>query len=628
MQSKQRTNQNRIETARAVKVPMARPLLRRAELFPGESLGSLIERLNKLNGYEGLGFVGGLAQAVGRETLFRYPHRDSGLERLVCLTGIDPVHLHAASPHVYAEAIVPSHMHTVDLPDGRSLRIASKDWFFISNHVAYCPACLRQGGYQRLSWIAESVLVCLQHKQFLSRWCPRCLNPISISDLMTTHCHQCQADLTQAETPSIATDVFGLFAQRTVQSWLKITERPRDGWSDTLPRRSVPQMWSLYSSLCSLIDSWRSEELIKFYAYRDFDFPDWSLDRNLQLEYAQSIAAVRAMINWPSGLYEFLDVTWEARSKGWWYHLDPKDKLYEHLGHLSFLRCILDGYVAGKRDPFKSRGQQKKQVKTTSPFIYVSLNEVARQLDTYSEVIKRLIGLGRIEIHDYTENRALRCCLVKQNAVRGIMSEWHQALTLPEAAEWFGLPESIIRQLVELGELKTGKSRAGYHQYTTINRQSAVECLVKILWRIRDGESGGEWGLTKAVGMVACVDLNAGQLLQGIIREELRACLNMCGGSANLDQLTFSHFELQELISRTRQKNGWVTRRQVRMALNLEEEKLGEILRTTPSLQPLAYHDGTTYYCWKAVRRLALRFGNRDRFELEQIFKNFHSWDL
>ena len=316
MRAKQRASQNRIETARAVKVPMVRPLLRRTELLPGESLDSLVERLKILNGYQGFDFVGELAQAVDGETRFRYPRHDSGLERLVCLTGIDPVHLHAASPHMYADVIAPHDTQIVTLPNRRSLRIAETGWLFISSHVFYCPACLKQGGYQRLSWAVESVLVCLQHKQFLTQWCPHCWSPISIGDLMTTHCHWCQADLTQAETPSIAADVFGLFAQRIIQSWLKITERPGDSWSDTLPRRPTPQLWRLYNSLCSLSSRWKSEEILKFYTRRDFDFPDGSLDRHLQWDYTHSIAAVRAMINWPRGLYEFLDITWEAQSSG------------------------------------------------------------------------------------------------------------------------------------------------------------------------------------------------------------------------------------------------------------------------------------------------------------------------
>ena len=53
--------------------------------------------------------------------------------------------------------------------------------------------------------------------------------------------------------------------------------------------------------------------------------------------------------------------------------------------------------------------------------------------------------------------------------------------------------------------------------------------------------------------------------------------MNNYGGSTGLDQLTFSHFRLQELISETREKNGWVTRELVEVAFNIEKDKLDEV---------------------------------------------------
>src|SRR2546427_121108 len=136
------------------------PLLRRRSILAGESLPSLLMRLAKINHYDPLSLVIGLALGQGAEKGFYTDISRSLsptiLDRLTALTKLDPFALYSSSYHRLAPIITPPEMAigALKLADGTSVPLftgkIAQFQLRPESAVQFCPKCLRSLTYHRL----------------------------------------------------------------------------------------------------------------------------------------------------------------------------------------------------------------------------------------------------------------------------------------------------------------------------------------------------------------------------------------------------------------------------------------------------------------------------------------------
>jgi len=248
-----------------------RPLLRRSPLLPGESLPSLLWRLQQLNGYDDSAL---LAELVGARTTnagtrgvggrlkdsIEKPTHEQLYQQLSTLTCISPIDLYAATRHRFASVLVPPGIkppsirlpvlplstdpgrcimpisstsrlsalpttHTADTAGYITLPIletANTRTHLYGHHSAqFCPLCLRQDRtpYHRLLWQPVCVAACLVHRCLLHDSCPGCHRRVPIADVVGAACGGCGTPLSEAEPTTLEDDPSGLCIQEIIQSW-------------------------------------------------------------------------------------------------------------------------------------------------------------------------------------------------------------------------------------------------------------------------------------------------------------------------------------------------------------------------------------------------------------------------
>jgi hypothetical protein len=149
-------------------------LLLRSPLLAGESLPSYLVRLAKLNGYHTPNMVSQLCQErLSQPDIITNPTRTETYARLAELVKLDVDRLYAASAHSLAITLLPAGTE----PDYISLRpgvgVGLLPAAVLRRHLwpemdaQFCPHCLAEAGYHRLTWLPQAVAVCLRHRCLL-----------------------------------------------------------------------------------------------------------------------------------------------------------------------------------------------------------------------------------------------------------------------------------------------------------------------------------------------------------------------------------------------------------------------------------------------------------------------------
>lgn len=221
-----------------------RPLLRRSPLLPDESLPSLVARLAWLNGYDPPTLLDRFCLAevpphLSRGTVDCWPPAVT-FPRLAALTTIDVGDLYHASAHRFAPILtLPVTTHPNEL-GAQDEGVPVLDGTVILAHVRpalaaqFCPACLNEMVYHRLSWTPYAVAACLEHRCLLVQQCPGCHRPVTLAMVTVARCHSCGADLRTAGAQDLSGDTWVLQAQELIHGWLGVAPVP-DGAADALP---------------------------------------------------------------------------------------------------------------------------------------------------------------------------------------------------------------------------------------------------------------------------------------------------------------------------------------------------------------------------------------------------------
>ena len=295
------------------------PLLRRTPCWPGESLPSLLERLTQLNHYGGVRVLGRLYRTPQEpvRSLLVCPRDGVTFLRLAHLTQLPAAELLAASNHRFTPILTlsgsPPLLSWLDAPaQVRVLPTLAATRLRPPAAAQYCPVCLQTAPYHRLSWIPIAATLCLAHRCLLVDRCCQCQRPVAIAAIVRRRCPTCQTDLRAAGVTLVVGDDWGILAQQLIQSWFAVADPP------TLPtgRWLPPQSPALLSRLVEYLvrrlltcqETWPTlpAPLAGLAQHGTFSGrpPRYLAPA---LAYYLYRAACTGVLDWPQGLFRFLD---------------------------------------------------------------------------------------------------------------------------------------------------------------------------------------------------------------------------------------------------------------------------------------------------------------------------------
>jgi len=494
---------NRIST---FQIPQS--LLRRTQLLPGESLASLLERLTQLNYLpypRTLSHIchEQLPAPVNLDHLARPKWVETFL-RLADLTHISPEDLYAASDHRFAPFLTPPGQSPVELPwIGSTSKVMLTPGLTHGRlrsalSAQYCPRCLEDATYHRLSWIPTAAAICLQHRCLLVNQCPQCQKRISIQEIVRQRCRVCQADLSTAEIFFVEGDELGLLSQQMIQSWLGLVADLPDQFNFPSDHPAV-----LYRFLENLL--WRL--LVCWKDLPNLSAPLDGLDKftTASVHYLPALApgeifylcraAFTGVMNWPDGLFQFLDAYCDSypsnqasanrvnrleQVRHTWFQAEWRNPDFE------FMQQGFVNYTLARNIPLPVH--LVEQFKKVPWFVDAtglwSEEQAAQSLDIPVSGLHRFLPYGSLEPCLWPRSRT-SMPIFERDKILSLARKWDLGWSVSEASSWLGLYDPVVTDLVKRNVLVVVDRPDAEDAHCVLSCQSVENFSQKVLNRLQ-----------------------------------------------------------------------------------------------------------------------------------------------
>lgn len=560
-------------------------LLRRTPLLPNESLASILERLALLNFYPN----SRLLQRVGRDRLAPWvvedklarPAQLETFQQLRSLTALTLDELYEVSDHRFA-AVLTTDQAAPPMPwreDTLRLRLNRRSaQAHLRSPVAtqFCPLCLKAVPYQRLSWIPRASAICLEHLCLLTDRCTRCWKRTTVTDLVKRRCSNCQADLRRARVVSIAHDSFGILAQQVIQSWFRVAEISAKVIEEAhLPPESPAMLYRLLQLLARQLQKGQAE-------WPNLPRPlnglansiAASIDgqRRLTPEQAYFLyrSACAGLLNWPEGLFQFLDAyggcdpaSSSPPSRGKCLQQVQHDWLAAdwHDLPLAFVQPVLVDYLLKRRLPFMRAVVER----------FSAVTWFTEQTGLWTEGhTAQVLGISLQDLQRFYPNGSLAKCfkpdshtrlpMFKRDAVLAVQRRWATGWSLEDVSSWLGLEVADVRRLVQLGLLRPLGGQGTTAEVNQVFDRHGVAAFFEQVDRRLNVYPGTRYYLAtldEAAREFSSCGLDRAALLQGVARGVLPG-YKYQPDIHSLRQVRFIEAQLLALPDLSFAERGWV----------------------------------------------------------------------
>jgi hypothetical protein len=563
-----------------------RPLLQRTVLWPNESLASVLERLRHLNFYvhrRQLTKIGReRLKALNIEDKLDRPTQLETFQQLACLTHLTLDELYAASDQRFAEGTEPLGQTSEPMPWLENTLRPRLDLLWAHEHlrsheaVSFCPLCLKDAAYQRLSWIPRAAAICLEHRCVLRDRCSRCWAKPTVADLVNRRCPKCKADLSRMRSVSIAQDSLGFQSQQFIQAWFNVADISGEVLeAGHLPPQPPMVLYRLLHLLARALLHGQAEWSTLPYpldGLANRSAATISAQKHLTSEQAYVLyrSAFAGLLDWPQGLYRLLDVY--AGYDDLKTSTPPRLRYVQRLQRdwltadwaaspLAFVQRDLLDYILKRDLPLTPK--VVKQFQDVPWFI--------AQTGLWTEErTAQCLDLSLADLYRLTWRSSLAECYwpqsprhlprFKQAAVLALKQRWAIGWSLKDVCSWLGLEASDVWRLVDLGLLSaTGERNEADEDRSMFNPQAVRDFFTQIVTRLEPyPESRRDLiPLVKAVDKVNYLGVDCAVLLQRVLTGLLPAY--HCGTEiASLYHVYVIHSTIFDLPEQIYAARGWV----------------------------------------------------------------------
>ena len=506
-------------------------LIRIDSIRPDEAWLSYLVRLSTANSYDPNMklMLGTIRAAFGRNESPVLPVHQEAFRELQSLTHCDEESLYGSLEHKWAELLTPpqNKQQTLLLPSGKLMpRLTYSGWHshvWLNNNLPYCPFCLQESNYYRMSWLLLASPVCLKHRRVMVQNCLQCGSPLSMPEILSNVCPKCETDLLNAPALSVADDADGLHAHTFLQKWIA------NPVLVSQTTKSLPDIASavLYQIAFGIQRAIRTIDFRWDYVHTPPGaknvaiFPGKHRNTLTPLQsYNFFATAVQGMLNFPTNFYQLLDAFILRDNR------EPTDSVGEDLGYFNTMRT----HTFWKHpafEPVRSAVQtfvtrhylysfamhkwhrRSPRQPIPAPPEYISFSNAAKHLNTARAIVKRLIDLG------YLDGTRRASNLVLYRDVLRLQANWHEGIPMTTAARILGVADVDITALVEAGLLRM--PRNGYIDSNSVS--DLITSLRRVV-RYRYSDVSGTLTVNQAARQMA---LTVTDIVLKIIAGELMA---------------------------------------------------------------------------------------------------------
>lgn len=596
-------------------------LLVRTTIQPGESLQSLLTRLSRLNDYDVPDTLFQLIQeGAGKQPVLKeriaLPRRIEMYQRLEALAVIGIAELYAASAHRFANILTPPDTPIDLLGISEDISLPLLAWSLAAKQLRpasagqFCPLCLRSAAYHRLIWLPIAVSACLEHSCLLIDRCQRCEKKVSIREIVEMQCRKCKDILAESEVAQLGDDA-GLTSQQVIQSWFLYNGTPED--TPLIPGVQPRVLYRVLDGLqwTTRMLAWNEwPHLHRIDGDPHMAMPQTGEEQNKITPYDSYrlyTTAFKGITNWPESFYEFLCAYRVQQQSDKILNGGPKADLgnlysqwlqdyWKHPAfefvHKAFERYFVTTYSLSSAVARTNLCQGNTGM--TKQLSGVSIAEAARLLGVTPKMINILLRTGRLTLQSSGSTGKRTQRFVNRRQVLELRGQWSEFVNRTEAAEWLGVTQRMVIDLVNVGLLAAEHNPGNGYPHWAFHKSALVDCREKVLKRIESStpdkirEKGTFVDLAGTSRMLFVLGLNAASILSYVAEGKLQAYLSTdC--DPKLTSLFFDRSDIQQCIQSMKLENGWVSREDVTKLLKVKDITLARWVKLGLISPPVVY---------------------------------------
>ena len=388
--------------------------------YPDESLLSYLLRVQVANGYKLLGWITCWLRDIAGVPL---PNRltttnDVTFLRILAEATVIPVQaVYRMTLNRYAAvlAVPGTVLETVCLASGECLTMAptprlSNRWARPDETTAFCPQCLEEASYHRLSWLLYPVFACIQHQNWLRDTCADCGKPTSVQEVVDGCCQQCGGILTQMPAIPLSPEA------GHVQCCLFDLLEGNPVSSGDLPPLTPQAVFRLLDGLCAairpFIPSWPTFYWPEHMPLQPFPKPGQAAMSVYQFG-ALYTSVWPALAHWPHGFHAFLRQYCEQSPAhavtmtqllgnfyAVWLELNWRHPDLEPV-QSAFNEYVVSHFPASRQIRHLKRFARYPELRER--FQFVDVRNAARSLGVSPPMIQRLVRDGYVRVYPQRE---------------------------------------------------------------------------------------------------------------------------------------------------------------------------------------------------------------------------------
>jgi hypothetical protein len=453
------------------------PLLRRTQLLPGESLSSLLERLVQLNYYPSLRILNQVCRkhldAPAQRDNLACPKWVEIFLQLAELTHISPEDLYSASNHRFAPLLSPPSQLPMEFPWTGSTSKVMLTFNLACGRLRpasvaqYCPQCLQVAAYHRLNWTPISAAICLEHRCLLVNQCPKCHKRLSIQEIVRKHCRACQTDLSITKPLSVEGNELGILSQQAIQFWLAVDSVDELSDKYKIPPYHPSILYRFLEELSRRLLARRKDWSILPAPLDELsEHVAFSPDKRPQLKNLTSegifhllSAAFTGVMNWPNGIFQFLDAYSDNSSPCQnqiildkhlnsirinWFQSDWRNPDFE------FIQKSFIEYLLTRNIPLPV--SLVEQFKNVTWFVeqtgLCSDQNAGSVLDVSSQELRQFLLRGSLNSCLWSHSRST-VPIFERHKLLTLKENWKLGWSIQEASCWLGISKQDVIELVE-----------------------------------------------------------------------------------------------------------------------------------------------------------------------------------